>query len=89
VEPARRPPVVLGGRPSRRPGLDVVDLAVLGGDVAQLVEAFAVAHLDRPSRGPGEDPPAGADVAYAGVPPLPQSWARRTFMSVDYWGRLH
>src|SRR5438270_10030021 len=47
VEAARRAAVGLGGLPAGRVGNDVVDLAVLGGEVTELMEALAVPELHR------------------------------------------
>jgi hypothetical protein len=43
---AGQPAVVLDGGPAGRVRLHVVDLAVLGGNLAELMEALPVAHLD-------------------------------------------
>ena len=62
VEPAGRPSVVLDGGPVLGPWDHVVDLAVLGGEIAARVVALAVPELDGPLGGAGEDPPLDADV---------------------------
>src|SRR5262245_31386737 len=54
--------VVVGGEAAGGVGLDVVDLGVVGGDVAELVEALSIAHFDGATGGAGEDPSADADV---------------------------
>ncbi len=41
----------------------MVDLAIVGGHVAELTEALPVTHLDSPTGRTGEDTPANADVA--------------------------
>ena len=61
---AGQPAVVLDGGPARRVRLHVVDLAVAGGTVAELVVALPVAHLDGPAGGAGEDAPAHTDVLH-------------------------
>jgi len=50
MEPASRPAVGLGRGPTGGPWLDVVDVTVGGGDVAELVEALPVPQLHGPSR---------------------------------------
>ena len=50
VEGACGAAVVLGGLPAGRVGHDMVDLAVLGGQVAELLEALPVAELHRLAR---------------------------------------
>ena len=62
VKAARRPAVRLDGEAAGGPGFDVVDLAVLGGDVAELVEAFAVSDHDRPPGGAAEQTPTHTHV---------------------------
>src|SRR5206468_4766444 len=57
-------PVSVDGQPARRVRLHVVDLAVRGGDVAELMKALAVAHLDRAAGRAGEDAPARAEVPH-------------------------
>jgi len=52
VKATGHPAVGLGGEPAGGPGLDVVDLAPVGGQVAELMEALPVPHLHRPSRRP-------------------------------------
>src|SRR5436309_4231459 len=56
VEAASQSPVVLGGQSAGGPGLDVVDLTVVGGNVAELVEALAVSDLHGPAGGAGKQP---------------------------------
>jgi hypothetical protein len=60
--------VGLGGLTAGRIGDDVVDLAVLGGEIAEGVEAFPVPELHRPAGGAGEEPPLHAHVDDAGGP---------------------
>jgi hypothetical protein len=62
VVAARRPPVLDGGRPTLGPGPHVVDLALLGRHLAELRVAHAIAHLDRPPGGAGEESSALAHV---------------------------
>jgi hypothetical protein len=65
VEPAGHPAVVIDGARAGGSGLDVVDMAIAGRFVAELVEALPVPDLDRPAGGPGEHAPAQADVSDA------------------------
>src|SRR5437762_14050565 len=62
VVAAGQPAVVLDGEPAHRVRLHVVDLALVGTTLAELVEALPVAHLDRAAGGAGEQAPAHADV---------------------------
>ena len=62
VEPTEQAPVLLGGRSTGGPGLDVVALAALGGLVAVGVRADAVAQLDGPAGPAAEQARPHADV---------------------------
>src|SRR5688500_11123958 len=60
VRPARESSIVEGGWAAVRVGLDVVDVAAVGGFVASGgVLAVPVAHFDRPPQCPGEGAPPG------------------------------
>lgn len=62
--PTGHPPIGGHGLAGGAPGLDVVDLAVFGGFVAQLAEALPVVHLHRPADGaPSSFPQAGLGVS--------------------------
>ncbi len=54
--------VLLGGETTGGVGDDVVGLAPVGSLVAVLVGALAVAQLDAPPGGPGEQPGGGTDL---------------------------
>src|SRR3954469_9783786 len=56
------PPVAGDGEPARRVRLDVIDFAVVGADVAELMEALAVADLDGAPGAAGEEAPPHAHV---------------------------
>jgi hypothetical protein len=56
VEGARRTAVGLGGLTAGCVGEDVVDLAILGREVAELVEALSVSELHRSTGGTFEQP---------------------------------
>ena len=62
VMPTGGPPVGGHGLTAGAPGLDVVDLAILGRLVAQVVEALPVSDLHGPAGGAVEEPPGHAHV---------------------------
>src|SRR5919199_879251 len=64
MEPAGRPPVPFDGETALGPGHHVVDLALLGGNLAHRVEALPVTQLDGPSGGPVEQAAADPHVLH-------------------------
>ena len=68
VESAQEPPVLLGRGTARRPGLDVVTLAVLGRLVAVGMRAHPVPQLDGAARASREE--SGPDTDVDAVPEL-------------------